>query len=177
MVGTNNLKQWGVALIVGASLLMASSPGLAQVAATNPPQARGLILRPLTLTRIQNLDFGTLIPSATSGSVSINATTGARTTFGGVTGLPSAMPRQARFGGAGTPGQQVLVMVVPPAVLTNSVTGDTIDVLAMPLDGSPVRTISAERTFFVGVGGVISIAANQPDGVYSAEFEVIAQYQ
>ena len=169
------LKKLGFGLIAGACLLT-GMPAAAQVAATNKPQARGLVLRPLTLTRIQDLDFGTLVTSGLPGSVSINAATGARTTFGGVTALPSITPQRARFAGAGTAGQQVLVMVVSPSVLTNP-SGDTIDVLAMPIDGSPIRTIAADRTFYLGVGGIISIAANQPDGLYSAEFEVLAQYQ
>ena len=50
---------------------------------------RALILRPLELTKIDDLDFGTVIPSAVSGVVIINATTGNRTFAGGVTGIPA----------------------------------------------------------------------------------------
>lgn len=165
---------WTAAL---AALLMTSVPATAApVGAPVKPKARGLLLTPLTLTRIQDLEFGSLIPSGTPGTVVINATSGARTTFGGVTALASGAGQRARFAGAGTPGQQVFVLVVPPTVLTNP-NGDTLDVLALPLDGSPIRTIAPDRTFFVGVGGIISVAANQPDGLYTAEFEVFADYQ
>ena len=171
------LKRTGLALLGAGLMLAAAVPAAAQVAAINKPEARGLLLRPLSLTRVQDLDFGTLIASGLPGSVSINASTGARSTFGGVTALPSGSAQRARFAGGGTAGQQVLVMVVPPSVLTNTDTGDTIDVLAMPLDGSPIRTVASDSTFSVGVGGILSIAANQPEGLYSAEFEVLAQYQ
>lgn len=171
------LKRMGWALLTAGLMLVTATPAIAQVAASNKPEARGLLLRPLTLTRIQDLNFGSLIPSDLPGSVSINASTGARTTFGGVAGLPSVTPQRALFAGVGTAGQQVLVMVVPPLLLTNTATGDTIDVLAMPMDGPPIRSIAPDRTFHVGVGGIISVAANQPEGLYSAEFEVLAQYQ
>ncbi|WP_205479783.1 DUF4402 domain-containing protein [Sphingomonas arenae] len=148
----------------------------APVGAVPAAKARALLLTPLTITRVQDLDFGTVMTSSTAGMVAINATSGARTTSGGVTGLSSALGQRARFAGAGTPGQQVFVLLVPPPVLTNG-TGDTIDVLAMSLDGSPIRTIDSSRAFFVGVGGVLSVAADQAEGLYSAEFEIYADYQ
>ncbi len=49
--------------------------------------------------------------------------------------------------------------------------------LALTLDGSPVRLIDpATRTFFFGLGGVIQINANQPDGIYQSTFDVTAIY-
>ena len=83
---------------------------------------------------------------------------------------------RARFAGAGTSGQQVFILLVPPPVLTNSISGETIDVLAMSLDGSPIRTINSSRAFFVGVGGILGIPANTPDGTYSNTFQVTANY-
>jgi hypothetical protein len=147
------------------------------LAAVPPAKAKALLLRPLTITRMQDLDFGTVVTSSTAGMVAINATSGTRTTSGGVTGLASAVGQRARFAGAGTAGQQVFILLVPPAVLTNDTSGETLDVLAMSLDGSPIRTINSSRAFFVGVGGVLSVAADQGDGLYSAEFELYADYQ
>lgn len=170
------MRSMGVTAALAALLMGAAPAAAAPVGAPVKPKARGLLLTPLTLTRIQDLDFGSVVASGASGTVVVNAASGARTTFGGVTALASGSAQQARFAGAGTPGQQVFVLVVPPTVLTNP-NGDTLDVLALPLDGSPIRTIAPDRTFFVGVGGIISVAANQPDGLYTAEFEVFADYQ
>lgn len=156
---------------------MALPAAAVPLSAAPPARARALLLTPLTITRVQNLDFGTIMTSPAPGMVAINAASGARTTSGGVTGLPSALGQRARFAGAGTPGQQVFILLVPPAVLTDSVSGATIDVLAMSLDGSPIRTINAGRAFLVGVGGVLAVAADQAEGVYSAEFEIYADYQ
>lgn len=167
----------GLGLAALAALLAAAPVAAAPIGATPKPKAKALVLIPLTLTRIQDLDFGTIMASSSAGMVAVNASTGARTTSGGVTGHPSATGQRARFAGAGSAGQQVFLLLVPPPVLTNSLTGETMDVLAMSLDGSPIRTIDGTRAFFVGVGGVISVAADQGEGLYAAEFELYADYQ
>ena len=66
--------------------------------------------------------------------------------------------------------------LTPPTELTN-LAGDTITVLAMTLDGPTTRTIAANQSFFVGVGGTIFVAANQPEGLYSATYDLTADYQ
>lgn len=138
---------------------------------------KALILVPLTLTKIDDLDFGTLIPSPVSGFVSVDATSGNRTTGGGVTGVASAAGHRAYFGGAGTPNQQVIITYTQPAQLTNPA-GDTIDVLALTLQGSAIKQVDpTTRAFFFGMGGILQIAADQPEGVYTATFTVSANYQ
>ena len=134
---------------------------------------------PLALTKIDDLSFGTLIPSASVGVVTLDATTGARATFGGVTGVPSDVGQRAYFAGAGTPNQQVIISYIAPTQLTSMTNAaDKVQVLALTLDGSPIRTINpATRTFFYGMGGIILINANQPDGLYEATFDVTANYQ
>jgi hypothetical protein len=94
----------------------------------------------------------------------------------GLTLMPADVGQRGRFAGAGTPNQQVIMELTPPAELTN-LAGDTIAVLAMNLDGPTTRTIAADQTFFVGVGGVIFITANQPEGLYSATYDLTADYQ
>lgn len=138
---------------------------------------KALILIPLTLTKIDDLDFGTLIPSSVSGFVSVDATTGNRTTGGGVTGVTSAAGHRAYFGGAGTPNQQVIVTYTQPTQLTDAA-GDTIDVLALTLQGSAIKTVDpTTHAFFFGMGGILQIAPDQPEGLYSATFTVSANYQ
>jgi hypothetical protein len=48
----------------------------------------------------------------------------------------------------------------------------------MSLDsGGATRTIGASGTFDVFVGGRFLIGANQPAGLYSATFQLTAEYQ
>lgn len=169
------------------TLTMIAAAGLAALALPAPAAAapepaaidadgRALILVPLTLTKIDDLSFGTVVPSSSPGTVTISPTTGARTFTGGVVGVTSDAGNRAYFGGAGSPSQQVLVALSPPVELT-SAGGDVIPI-AMSLDGPPFRTIDpTTRAFFVGVGGTLQIAADQAEGDYSADFWVTAIYQ
>ena len=170
------MKPCSLLLALAALAVTAAPAAAAPVAAPQPATGRALILIPLTLTKIDDLSFGTVVPSAVSGAVSINAATGARTIIGGVTGVPSDVGQRAFFGTAGSPNQQVIVTVSQPLALT-SIAGDTIPILALTLDGAPIRTIDpTTRNFFFGIGGVILVGANQPEGIYQATFDVTATY-
>ena len=71
----------------------------------------------------------------------------------------------------------MIIVVTPPAALANT-NGDLIPVLALPLEGSPVKSIDpVTRAFSFGVGGIIMVGANQPEGLYTADFTVTAIYQ
>jgi hypothetical protein len=164
--------------IIAAAIASAAVPAAATpVAATNDASGRATLLIPLTLTKIDDLDFGTMISTSSSGTVSLDATNSNRLFAGGVTGVTSAAGHRAYFGGAGSPSQQVIVTITAPATL-DDVNGNHITVLALTQDGSPIRSIDpVTRAFFVGVGGILMLNANQPDGLYSANFTVTAQYQ
>ncbi len=160
-----------------------ASPAFAQVVtATATAEARGLVLQPLTLTKVDDLDFGTILASATAGSVTINADTGGRTVTGGVTPVASNPGQRALFAGAGTAGQQVNLTMTPPTgnvLVSTTNTADTIAVSSLVFDNSNalIRTIGTTGTFQLGVGGSFAIAASQPNGFYKADFSVIADYQ
>ena len=164
--------------VVAAAVAALGLSGTAHaVPATVDASGRALILVPLQLTKIADLDFGSVVPSAVSGVVTINATTGARSFAGGVTGVASDAGNRAEFGGAGSANQEVIVTVDPPLELTSGA-GDTVAVLGFTLDGPSTRTVDpVSRAFFVGVGGTLQIEANQPEGDYLADFTVTANYQ
>jgi hypothetical protein len=164
-----------IILVAAAAAAAFAAPASAAVPAQQAG-GRALVLVPLTLVKIDDLDFGSVVPSANLGVVTISASNGARTLVGGVTGVPSAAGNRAYFGGAGTANQQVIMTMNPPTQLT-SAASDTIAVLGFTFDGSAIRTIDpVTRAFFVGVGGTVLIGANQPEGLYSATFDVTANY-
>lgn len=165
-------------LAIAAAMASVAVPGAAApVAATTDATGRAVLLIPLTLTKIDDLDFGTMVSGGSSGMVSLDATTSNRVFAGGVTGVTSAAGHRGYFAGAGSPSQQVIVTINAPASLDDGV-GNHITVLALTQDGSPIRSIDPiNRDFFVGIGGILMLNANQPDGLYSANFSVTAQYQ
>lgn len=163
-------------LFAAAAALALSVPAQAAPVEANPKaEAQALILLPLTLTKLSDLYFGTIIPSALSGVVVVPADGSAPTAAGGVTLVASDAAYRARFAGAGSPNQLVIVSATNPVFLANGL-GDNVTILALTLDGPPVRTIDATRAFFFHVGGVLLVNANQPEGLYQAEFDVTADY-
>jgi len=138
------------------------------------------VLQPLTLTKASDLDFGTVISTVAAGTVVIDADTGGRSVTGGVTPVPTYPGGRGLFAGAGTAGQVVLLSLNAPAVLVSTTNpGDTLVVNSLSLDngGLTTRVIDATSAFFVGVGGDFAIAANQANGLYTAQFDVTADYQ
>ena len=111
--------------------------------------------------------------------MTINAGTGARTITGGLTAMPASPGGRGYFAGAGSGGQQVIINLTPPTVLTNcpgeyNPGGDDGPRQARPTRNNQPRP---RLTFYVGVGGTILVAANQPDGDYQSTFEITADYQ
>ena len=73
---------------------------------------------PLTLTKIDDLDFGTVVTVAGVGDRLDQRRRPALDSFaGGASGMASDAGHRALFAGAGTPGQQVVVFITPPANL------------------------------------------------------------
>jgi hypothetical protein len=179
-------SKWGtkmrftLTLAAAAATLAFATPAAAQQAqatATGNPVAKGVVILPLTLSKTSDLDFGTVAPDVTNpGTVAINANTGARATTGSVVALPGAFSR-ASFDGAGNAGNLVqLTLNQPAGAVISSGTNTVGAVLSLDSAGT-TRTIPAGGTFTVYVGGVFSIAANQPSGLYSAQFDLTANYQ
>ncbi len=171
------LTKWTRAAAVSA-VMFASAPALAApLAVATPPSGRALLLIPLTLTKVQDVSFGSVIPDGASQvTVTIDPSTGNRTSSHPAS-LFAADPGAAGvFAGAGTPGQQVIMALTPPATLDDGL-GNSLTVVTMLMDGPNTRTIQPNSTFFVQVGGVIQVPANAPDGLYSATYDLTADYQ
>lgn len=161
-------------LIAAGLVASIAAPATASpVPAVKDATGKALILVPLTLTKINDLDFGTVITSSSSGTVSVAADGSGQSVTGGVTAVPSAPGARAQFAGAGTPNEQVNLFLAPPATLKDG-SGNSMPI-SMNLETTTV-TIDATRAFYVGVGGTVTVGANQPDGLYTGTFTVLAQY-
>ena len=163
-----------------AAVLATATPALAATSANAVANAKGLVLQPLTLTKSSDLDFGTVISTVNAGTVTINADTGARSVTGGVTPVPTYPGGRGLFAGAGSAGQPVILTLNRPTVLVStSNAANTLAVNSMSFDNGNQtnRVIDNTSAFFVGVGGVFAIGANQPNGLYTAQFDVTADYQ
>lgn len=159
--------------LIATAFAAAALPAPALAAPTDSADADALILLPLSITKVDDLEFGTVVPSSSSGTVSIAADGSGQSVTGGVTPVPSATAARALFAGAGSAGQQVSIFLAPPANLSDG-NGHNVPI-SLSLEKS-VITIDSTRAFFVGIGGTVTVAANQAEGTYTGTFMVLAQY-
>lgn len=159
----------------GALALAAAAPAEGAVPTTNA-SGTAAVLRPLSLLKKNDLDFGALIAATTAGTATLNPTTGAVTTAGGV--IATTFPATAaRFVGAGTRKAPVIIRIPKnPITLTRSGGSETMTVSNWTLDGAATRIIDAYQSFEFKVGGQLNIGANQVSGTYAGTFNVTVQY-
>ena len=160
-------------LFIASAIAAAAVPAPALAAPTDSADARALLLLPLSITKVDDLDFGTVVSSSTSGTVTVPADGGPPIVTGGVTQVPSGTVSRAYFSGGGTAGQQVSIFLAPPANLGDG-NGHTVPI-SLSLESSTI-TIDPTRAFSVGIGGTVSLAPNQAEGTYTGTFTVLAQY-
>lgn len=160
------------ALAVTAATALFAAPAMAANSDSKPFTARAVILKPLTLTNVTDLDFGTITMGAAlaSSSVSVNQA-GTRTC--GTNLSCSGTPTAADFTVAGVALQTLDVDVVAPATLDDAF-GNSV---AFSASGPATVTLIADGTGTFSVGGSITVASTTADGAYSADVDVTVSYQ
>ena len=139
--------------------------------------SKALLFKPLTLTKLSDLDFGTIVPSGSGDLVTIDADSGARTSP--TAGLIASEPGQrARFASSGSKNKVVVLQISGPTELSDGA-GNVLTVTRLDLDqgGKTVRFLTpTSQVFFVGIGGQVQVRANQAEGSYSGTFTLTAHY-
>ena len=162
----------GAGAILG--LLLTASPAAA-VSPLTQATANAKIYKPLSISKVQNLDFGVIVlgSGAWAGEVVSISQAGALTCGGGTNVTCSGSPQVAKYHLSGTNN----------AVATVSCPGFN---LIGP--GTLAFTPNAPATVNLGasglvtgvdfsIGGSITVASTTPDGVYTGNFLVTADYQ
>lgn len=165
-----------IAPLSAGALIAATLAATPAVAATDDARGRATVLRPISVVRTGDLDFGTILRGTTAGRVVINASTGARTVTGGVL-VAGGTPRRATFTITGTPRRVVTIRLTPTSTTLSNGNGGTMLVNAFTLNGSANRRLSATGTIALGVGARLNVAANQADGNYTGTFNLTINYQ
>ena len=144
--------------------------------------ANAAVVRPNTLIKTDDLDFGTLISGPAGGTVTINPVTNGRSATGGAT-LVGNDGRRAVFQGTG-------------GIFLITVSGSTSVTLTRTSGGAPAMTAglvraattsgggiallgatllpSGVQTYYIG--GTLTVPANQPEGHYSGTFTLNVNY-
>jgi hypothetical protein len=159
-----------VALALSAhSALVQSAPQSADVGGT------ALVLHPVSVVKLQDMDFGVLAPGA-AGTAVLEPNADVLTTTGGVVALGGS-PHSAEFAGAANSSAVVIIKVPKqPSILTRVGGAQTVSVSNFTVQGLSKRAIAAQTWFSFRVGGTLNVAANQAEGTYVGTFDVTVQY-
>jgi hypothetical protein len=172
------------ALLASAAALTVSVPAAAQ-ANTASAVAKGVIVRPLVFIRVQDLQFGRIVPGTTAGVVVVTPD-GNRTRTGGIT-LVGSDHQPARFAGDGAPNQQVRIRMGSNSIQITG-PGAPMTVSQFTIGSTPTNTVLSTgwNTFTLGgtagifnfpLGAQLAVNANQAAGTYSGTFSIELQYQ
>ncbi|WP_182911882.1 DUF4402 domain-containing protein [Sphingomonas cavernae] len=162
--------QLAKAALCGSMLIAASFGANSAHAATANADAKARIITQVSVAKVagQDLDFGAIVPGASSGTVTI-ASTGVRTCAAALTcsGTTSA----AGFSISGASGETVLISSAPSVTLTGGAGSMTATL-------SPsISTLVLDGTDGFTVGGVLTVPSSVAAGSYSGQFNVTVNYQ
>jgi hypothetical protein len=178
-VGIQGTNFRPTALCLAAAATAAALTGPSASAADTTGTANAAVVRPNTLIKTDDLDFGTIVSGAT-----VNPATNARSSAGGVT-LAGSGAQRAVFQGTGG----LLLITVSgsnSATLTRAGGGAPAMTAtltrAMTTSGGGIILLGSSATLLPSgvqtyyVGGTLSVPANQPAGDYSGTFTLTVNY-
>ena len=144
-------------------------------AAAESAVARVVTLKPLSIVKLADLDFGSIASGTSAGTVVINPNTGARTVTGGTVAMGAASEAAQFYTYANANAVMQVTRGALP-VLARAGGGATMNVTALVLNGPTVRVVNPAGLLDLRVGGTLAVAANQADGVYTGTFEITVTY-
>ncbi len=177
---------------------LAAPTARAQNVADTAGSAQAVIIAPLTLIKVADMDFGKILPSAAAGTVTINPVTNACAAAGGATSYGNAC-RAAVFAGMGRRPFRARVTMSNITQLTGPGTAMTMDTFIIGSNstitftgntnaqgngnglvnggGNQRYTINSPTGIFVlHLGATLHVNANQTPGIYNGTFSVTVQY-
>jgi Domain of unknown function (DUF4402) len=168
--------------LCAAGTLMGSATANAKDVARAVGTSEALVVERLSLLKVEDLDFGKIIPGTTAGTVSI-APDGARTASGGALGVAAGY-HPASFAGYGFRNQSVLLSVGSNSPTMTRIGGsETMQFTNFTIGSAPPTTLSTvPRSFLINsstgmfaftVGATLKIKARQEPGIYQGTFSII----
>lgn len=156
--------------LIGFSFALGGAP--AALAATADITIDAEVVAALSVTEVEELNFGSVATSPVAGTVTV-ATDGNRNCGGGVTCI-GGTPQAAEVLIQGTAGQGIDITLPASTLVSNGGENMTVDnftatTLSTTLDGSGNATIS--------IGGVLNVSPSQDTGSYTGVMTVTANYQ
>jgi hypothetical protein len=137
---------------------------------------KALILLPVSVVKLQDMDFGNLSVGTTAGTAVLEPNADTLSTTGGVVAI-GGVPHSADFAGSAQSSAVVNIKLPnKPTTLTRVTGTETMTLDSFTLQGLSKRSIAKAQSFTFRVGGTLHVAANQVEGVYVGTFTVTVQY-
>jgi len=161
--------------LIAALFAWASPAAAGTITPDQNATGRAIVLRALSLLKVEDMDFGWLTATS-AGTATVNPFTGAVTTTGGVLSV-GGTSQAAWFVGAASRNTPIKIRIPnKPITLTRVGGTETMSLSTWTLDGPTDRKTGVDRAFNFKVGGTLTVAAGQADGVYQGTFDVDVQY-
>ena len=130
------------------------------------------VVKPVTLTKLQDMDFGTLLVTSYAGTRTVvMSRAGALTCPAEI--ICSGAPKQGRFNVQGTNKMVVAISVTSTGLVNGS------DTIPFTPDAPATITLTSSGVpgVNIDVGGTLTVNGSIPGGVYTGTMTVTAQYQ
>ena len=161
-------------ILLAASSALLSAPAQA---VTQSATVKVNVVKPLSLTALQNLDLGTItLAGGTWSNVTVGVSRTGVLSCGNTNVVCSGATQVARYKVTGT-NKQVVLISAPNVTLTNQT--DSNQTLTMTVDRPPSVTLtsSGEPGVTFDVGGSIVLSSSTADGLYTGTMNVTVDYQ
>lgn len=179
-MGTEQTMKKMILAAATLAAFAAATPAAAQNATSANPRALAgaRLIKPLTLTALRDLNFGTIVMGTITAdqtvSISEAGVVSCGASGGGLTCAGS--PTSAAYRITGTQGQVVVVSSAAPSFPLSGSNGGTLAfVPSFPSQLTLSNSGSSGNDF--NVGGAVVINASTVDGVYSGEIDIQVAYQ
>ena len=165
----------GLAALGAPTLALPTAAHAAPTFATPNATGKVRIVQGVNVRKLRDLNFAWLTVTG-AGTAIINPDTDSMTTTGGVLHV-GATPYAALFE-AVSPAKAVVIIRIPrnPINVTRVGGTETMTVSNWTLSGDSRRNTVAFEQFTFKVGGTLSVAANQAEGLYVGNFDVEIQF-
>jgi len=164
-------------ILMMSVVLVAFTAGMfAQSTDTEQTTATATIVGPLALTKVSDMDFGTIAASTTAGTVLLG-TDNSRTPDGGVALVPPAAGVAASFTVAGEASRTFAITLPGNGTVTLTGPGSPMACDDFTHSAGATPTLDGTGAAAFTVGATLSVGISQTSGAYtSANFDVTINY-
>ena len=167
-----------ISVLIGAGVLaLWSPPANAQSgAASQKAQASVKVQKPLQLTALRDLQFGTVLVGTFAGTQTVTINAGGRTCGSGAVLVCSGTFNTAQFRVTGSNNQVVLISSPAPTVTLSNGLGATLS-LTLSFPSSISIDNSGNQGKIFDVGGSLPFTSTMADGIYTGTIDIQVAYQ